>query len=258
MDCDLFHARTVFGPEYIFSLSQQITFHLVVSAIALTCAIFEAVTLLGVSGLRNLWQRPDPIADIANRSNTYKAALDRDLIEVRKLAKKRYGYAFAIKELRRWHDLNPHCLYLMFSDAVLVGYVDAFPISAADYDRLLAEEPEELITPLRDKQVDPTCSFYIASVVVEEEWGAVLPTLLRKAVTFYSESYTTKCWGRVCAIGYSPQGRTLLQRRGAQRVHGEKVQMFMVDRSMLPNLSPANRALWSRLLPPVPVAPMQS
>ncbi len=162
------------GLNTYFRLVSEITFHLVVSAIALTCAIFEAVTLLGVSGLRNLWQRPDPIADIANRSNTYKAALDRDLIEVRKLAKKRYGYAFAIKELRRWHDLNPHCLCLMFSDAVLVGYVDAFPISAADYDRLLAEEPEELITPLRDKQVDPTCSFYIASVVVEEEWGAAL------------------------------------------------------------------------------------
>ena len=46
-----------------FSFLDESTFHLIVSAIALTAAGFEAVTLLGVSGLRNLWQRPDPLTE---------------------------------------------------------------------------------------------------------------------------------------------------------------------------------------------------
>lgn len=187
-----------------FSVLGESTFHLLASVIALIAAAFEAVTLLGISGVRNMWQRPDPIDDIISRNHSFRVALGKDLVGVREFAKKRYGYAFKIRELRRWHSLNPRCLYLMFSDGELVGYVDAFPISAADYQHLLADRPEQLITPLRDEEVDNTCSFYIASVVIEKGWGGLLPTLLKRALSFYRDSYQTKVWVRVCAIGYSP------------------------------------------------------
>lgn len=232
-------------------------FHLLVFTIAAIAAVFEAVTLRGVSGLQTLWQRPDPIAPIVNRTPTYRAALGSDLQNVRKLAIKRYGWAFPIEALRRWHFLNPRCLYLMLFDSELVGYVDAFPISAADYQSLLNGAEEHLITPLQDEAVDNTCSFYIASVVIEHECGGLLPALIKRAVTFYSRSYNNKTWSRVCAIAYSPQGRTLLERKGAQLLLGNHVEerMFIVDCSMLNRLSKSNRALWSKLLPHVPVAP---
>lgn len=233
-----------------FALLRESTFHLLASVSALTAAAFEAVTLLGISGLRNMWQRPDPIEDIISRDHRFRVALDKDLVRVRELAKRRYGYAFKIRELRRWHSLNPRCLYLMFSDGELVGYVDAFPISAADYIHLLAGRPEQLITPLRDEEVDNTCFFYIASVVIEERWGGLLPALLKRAVSFYSNSYRTKVWARVCAIAYSPAGRALLELKGAQLYRDEpsKVEMFTINRSMLASLSRTNRALWSKLL----------
>ena len=118
-------------------------------------------------------------------------------------------------------------------------------------------ELEHLITPLRDNQVDSTCCFYIASVVIEPEWGGLLPTLLKRAVTFYNRAYGTKTWTRVCAIGYSPQGQTLLEKRGAERVYTDnnrEFPMFTVDRNRLGRLSRTNRAFWLKLLPPVTVS----
>lgn len=239
------------GVNERFLIIGESTFHLLVLGIALTAAAFEAVTLLGISGLQNLWQRPDPIDDIMIRNRSFHVALDKDLVKVRKLAKKRYGFAFTIKALRRWHSLNPRCLYLMVSDGELVGYVDAFPISAGDFQHLVDGLPEYLITPLRDHEVDDTCSFYIASVVIEEGWGGLLPALLKRTLSFYSNCYSNKAWTRVCAIAYSAAGRALLELKGAQlyRAQSSKVDMFTIDRNMLPGLSRPNRALWSKLLP---------
>jgi hypothetical protein len=234
----------------LFHLDRR-TFHALAFVVAFGAALFEAVTLRGLTGVRHFWERPDPIASVANRSHTYRAALSKDLQSVRKLALKRYGWAFTLKELQRWHRSNPLCLYLMVSEGDLVGYVDAFPITAADHDALLAGGREQDVTPLRAEAVDATCSFYIASVVIEEAWGGLLPACLKNAVTFYSQSYGNKAWCRVCAVGYSPEGRTLLEMKQARRVHGrdDKVQMYTVDRSMLPGLSRSNRAVWSKLLP---------
>jgi hypothetical protein len=230
------------------------TFHVLAFTIAAVAAVFEAVTLRGISGLLNLWQRPDPIASIVNRTPAYKAAFESDLHDVRKLAIKRYGWAFPIEAIRRWHFHNSRCLYLMLLDGELVGYVDAFPISAADYQSLLDGAEEHHITPLKNEAVDNTCSFYIASVVIEHECGGLLPALIKRAVSFYCRSYNNKTWSRVCAIAYSPQGRTLLEKKQAQLLLGDNVEdrMFVVDRNMLIGLNKSNRALWSKLLPPIP------
>ena len=58
------------------------------------------------------------------------------------------------------------------------------------------------------------------------------------------------------AIAYCPQGRTLLEKKEAQLLLGENVEdkMFIVDCSMLDSLSKSNRALWSKLLPPLAAA----
>jgi hypothetical protein len=232
---------------------RSLMFHSLTCSIALAAALFEAVTLRGVSGLRDLWDRPDPIAGIANRSCTYRAALSGDLLSVRKLAIKRYGWAFPMKALQRWHQANPKCLFLMLSEGELVGYVDAFPISGPDYEHLLAGGEERLITPLREDAVEPTCSFYIASVVIAEGWGGRLPALLNCAIKSYSGYYPQKAWCRVCAIGYSPGGRTLLEKKEMQPVVRDnvKIQMYTIDRRTLLSRK-ANRALWQKLLPDPP------
>jgi hypothetical protein len=230
--------------------SHRAMFHLIVFLIAFAAALFEAITLRGLEGLRDYWDRPDPIAAVVNRKCTYRAALTADLPNVRKLALRRYGWAFPIGALQRWHVSNPRCLFLMLSDGELVGYIDAFPIRLADYQSLLAGGEERRIRPLRSDAVDATCSFYIASVVIAEAWGGHLPGLLRRAMTFYGASYPNKVWARVCAVGYSPEGRTMLERREAQPVAADdvKVRMYTVDRTLLPRLGKGNRAFWSKLL----------
>jgi hypothetical protein len=65
-----------------------------------------------------------------------------------------------------------------------------------------------------------TSSFYIASVVIADGWGGRLRVLLKSAMNFYGRSYLNKGWRRVCAIGYSPEGRALLEKRAMQLVFG--------------------------------------
>src|SRR5687767_4954733 len=62
-------------------------FHFVAGTVALTAATFEAVTLKGISGLRDVWQRRDPLADVVNRPYKFSQAMEKDLEEIRKLAK---------------------------------------------------------------------------------------------------------------------------------------------------------------------------
>lgn len=228
----------------------EMTFHLLVAAIALVASLFEAVTLQGLHGLRSLWEKPDPIPSVVNRDCKYRAARSNDLRSVQKLARKRYGWAFSLEDLQRWHRSNSKCLFLMQSEGELVGYVDAFPITAADYEFLLAGGRENLITPLKEDAVDATSCFYIASVVIAEAWGGLLPALIKRAVAFYGRSYGRKDWSRICAIGYSPEGRVLLEKKGAQPLDGHniRVQMYIIDRTMLPKLRYANTRLWSKLL----------
>jgi hypothetical protein len=139
----------------------------------------------------------------------------------------------------------------MLSDGELVGYVDAFPISGPDYEYLLAGGKEHLITPLREDAVEPTSSFYIASVVIAEGWGGRLPALLKCAMKSYSGYYTQKAWCRVCAIGYSREGRTLLEKKEMQPVVGDqvKIEMYTIDRRTVLSARKVNRALWQKLLP---------
>jgi hypothetical protein len=238
-----------------FGISPRL-FHSIACAIALGAALFESATLRGLAGLRHLWERPDPIVDIAQRKCTYRAALFTDLQKVRKLAIKRYGWAFPLQSIQRWHQCNPKCLFLMFHEGTLVGYVDAFPISDADYRSLLRGGEERLITPVRETDVDATMSFYIASLVMDEKWGAMLSSLLKKAVHFYSSAYPDKPWTRLCAIGYSPAGRSLLEAKEMRVVIGDSVavQMYSLDAAMLPGLRKVNRRFWQRLLPQDPPA----
>ena len=228
-------------------------FHGLACGLALVSAIYEAATLDGLEGLRNLWNRPDPIADVATRGCVFEFALTDELDDVRRLAKKRYGWALPKLALRRWHQANPKCLLLMRSNGELVGYFDAFPISAADYAALLTHgaPAERTITPLKADAVDATCSFYIASVVMDTEWGGRLRELLKKGIGAYSRAYPVKTWERVCAVGYSPQGRRLLEQKGASQVPNARVEepMYVVDRRVLAGMSPANRQIWAQLLP---------
>lgn len=226
-------------------------FHSVVAAIALGAALFESITLRGLAGLHNLWDRPDPIDRIVDQRCQYRAALGTDLQKVRKLAIKRYGWAFPLKALQRWHRSNPKILFLMICEGNVVAYVDAFPISEGDYQSLLAGGEERLITPLRDTDVDPTTSFYIASLVVDQGWGARLPGLLKQATTFYAGAYPNKTWRRVCAIGYSAAGQTLLEAKEMRAVLGAApaVHLYSLEPAMLPGLSKGNRRFWQRLLP---------
>lgn len=242
--------------QELFGL-RSLVFHSLTGSIAFGVALFEAITLRGLGGIRDLWDRPDPITGVANRSCTYRAALSGDLASVRKLAIKRYGWAFRLKALQRWHQSNPKCLFLMLSEGELVGYVDAFPISDRDYQALLAGGEEQLVTPLREDAVEATCSFYIASVVIAEGLGGRLPALLKYALKSYSRYYPQKTWSRVCAMGYSPEGRTLLEKKEMQLVVGDdvKVQMYAIDRRTLPLIGKTNRALWQKLLPDLPATP---
>jgi hypothetical protein len=210
---------------------RPLVFHTAACAAALAAAIFESVTLRGVSGLRHLWDRPDPIEDITHQKCNYRAALFTDLQKVRKLAIKRYGWAFALNALQRWHRSNSKCLFLMLSEGRLAGYVDAFPIAEVDYQFLLGGGEERLITPIRDTDVESSMSFYIASVVIDEGWGARLPSLLKQAMNFYSGAYPNKPWKQLCAIGYSAAGRALLEAKDMRAVMGDsvKVAMYSLD-----------------------------
>jgi hypothetical protein len=227
------------------------TFHWVAFAAALGAALFEATTLRGLAGLRHFLEKPDPIASVANRRCAYRFAHVEDLESVRALAIARYGWAFKSRHLRRWHDANPKCLFLMLSEGELVGYLDAFPISAADYRFLLEGGKERKITPLRADAIDADSSFYVASVVVAESWGGRLPALLKRGATAYGSRYADKAWRRVCAIGYSPEGRKLLERKEMKLVTGDgiRARMYALERADLAGLSRVNRVLWLRFLP---------
>jgi hypothetical protein len=225
-------------------------FHWLAALLAMVAATYEAVTMKGLAGLRSLWERPDPIDVPPDRKCTCRVAGNDDLQRVRRLALKRYGWAFTLRALQRWHRCNPKCLFLMESEGKLVGYLDAFPISENDYQFLLADGQERLITPLGEEAVTPASSFYIASVVVDEGWGGRLAYLLKRAMTFYCETYPTKSWQRVCAIGYSPAGRALLEQKDMRlAAEAVKVQMYVVDRALLPRLAKLNRNFWQKLLP---------
>ena len=226
-------------------------FHVVAGVLALGVALFESVTLRGLSGLRHLWERPDPIESFADRKCEFRAARPVDLQKVRKLAIKRYGWAFPLESLRRWYRCNPNCLFLMLSESAVVGYVDAFPISDADYRFLLAGGEERLMTPLTEREVDSTTSFYIASLVVDVGWGFKLPTLLKKALTFYSSAYPNKPWTRLCAIGYSAAGQSLLQAKEMRVVPSslDTVDMYTVEANQVGNMKEASRRFWQKLFP---------
>ena len=76
-------------------------------------------------------------------------------------------------------------------------------------------------------------------------------------MSFYSRHYPHKIWSRVCAIGYSPEGRTLLEKKEMQPVldEGAQVQMYALDRRALQRMSKPHRALWQKLLPDLPPGP---
>lgn len=228
---------------------EPMTFHTSTGLVALVVAMFEAITLKGLSGLHTFFERPDPIPSTADAHCDYRPARPEDLRKIRALALKRYGYAFALDELQRWHNHNPNCFFLAMCEGRVVAYMDAFPISEEDVTFLLAGGREQKITPLPPEKVDATSSFYIASLVTDGNWGALLPSFLKRALAFYARVYPTKNWRQVCAIGYSSRGETLLQKRQAKRrASAGKKPFYIVDRSMLPTMGRSNRAGWSKLL----------
>jgi len=226
-------------------------FHTLMFVLAIGVASYEAKTERGLSGLQQLFAKPEPIDSAPAGEYTYRPSRLADLRHIRKLAMRRYGYAFSQQELERWFHCNPACFFVMFCDGKLVGYIDAFPIATKDYSHLLeGKRREQEMTPLKPHEVDEESSFYIASVVIAEGFGSQILALFTHALKFYSTEYRPPAnrWTRLCAIGHSQRGRELLTERGMLLANpGTEKQVFQIDHKT--HLSKLNHRYWKKLFP---------
>ncbi|MBI3658954.1 toll/interleukin-1 receptor domain-containing protein [Candidatus Acetothermia bacterium] len=177
----------------------------------------------------------------------FRRADPGDIDQIHRLALKAYGfrYRFSDARLREWWSFNPKCFFVMLCDSVVVGYIDAFPITEDDYRHLLAGKDEQLITP---QAVGRQLSFYIASIVIAKHHRGNTLRFLHKASRFYEKAYPEKLWGRVCAIAYTPNGLRWVTKKGMFKVeNSNNSNMWCIDRHSLPNLGDENRAFWRPL-----------
>lgn len=166
-----------------------------------------------------------------------------DIDQIHRLASEIYGprYRFPDATLRAWWKLNPKCFYVMLCDSIVVGYIDAFPITEGHYQHLLAGKEESLITPQRVDDVGPESSFYIASIVIAPNYRGN-ERFFRKASRFYEKAYPRKPWTRVCAMAYTPDGEKWIKRKGMFQVGNTAV--WCIDEHSWSNLGDENRAFW--------------
>lgn len=231
----------------------QGAFHVMAVCLAAGAAIFEGLTRFTAEHLRDFFGAPDHIVEPPPSGDyEYRRAYHDEIRKIRALARERYGWtAFSQARLERWYAANPECFFVMVHNGQVVGYVDAFPISSGDYQSLLAGKPEYEMTPQRPEQVNESSSLYIASYVIKAGFEAYSLRLIYRAFRRYRSVYTNKCWERVCAEGFTPRGKALLEAWGMKRAEGDRRDVYIVDRPLLAHLSPGNRERWQSLLPAV-------
>ena len=227
-------------------------FHALMVGVAIGAAVFEACFLMGLEGVKRFCVTTDYIADAPPPmgGHDYRRAYLEDIPAIHQLARQIYGwrYQFSEKTLRKWWHLNPECFFVMLHNDQIVGYMDAFPVSEKDYERLTRGQDERRILPLPVAAVDQRSSFYIASLVIEPRHRGRILVFLAKTFRHYASAYPHKPWQRVCAVAYTAKGTEWVKVRGMDQV--EDTDMWYVNPDLIPRLNKKNQDFWQRMFLP--------
>lgn len=244
--------------EDIFKLPKTI-FHTVTGMIALSVAIFEGYTMSGFDKIKSFFEPKEHVPDLPVEGRyEYRVIYLEEINAVYQLARKTYGthYSFTEGILQSWWKANPYCFFGLFYAGELVGYIDAFPISANHYSHLIQGKNEKDILPESKDQLTPRSSFYIASFVVLPQHCNHVLKFVQKAVLFYDAHYPHKIWDKICAFAYTPKGLAWCKTKGMTQA-AINTDIWLIDRETIPFLSTKNRNFWGKLLSGHP-APMTS
>ena len=207
-------------------------FHYLMVALALGVACYEGWTMTGLAGLKHYINAPEHmLAPPPEGDYKFERASPEYMSQVYKLARRLYGsgYKFSEKKLCAWLAINPDCFYMMLFNDLVVGYIDAFPISEDHYWHLVAGGDEEKIEPQKKENINKHASFYVASLAIAEEHRLKIREFLDKAFEFYDEHYPTKNWDRVCAIAYTPHGLAWVTKRGMSPQPGKGDVWYLIE-----------------------------
>jgi hypothetical protein len=234
----------------VFKLS-ALRFHILMAAIAAISALFEACFLKGLEGVKEFCAATDYIADAPPPmgGHDYRRAHVEEIPAIHQLARQVYGwrYQFSERTLRKWWHINQECFFVMLHNGQVVGYIDAFPVSEGDYQRLMRGQDERRISPLPCSAVDEHSSFYIASLVIDPRHRGRILVFLAKAFSHYANAYRHKPWKRICAVAYTAKGTEWVKMRGMDQV--DETDMWYVNRELISRLNKKNQDFWQRILP---------
>lgn len=226
-------------------------FHIIAGVLAFVVAVVEGFSMKGLERLKEWLTIPEYLPDVIPDSKPEcRWAHPEEIAQIHQLARATYGYGyrFSLEQLRGWWTRNNQCFFVMLHNNVVFGYIDAFPISAADYEHLLHGKDERRINPQNTNDADGSSSFYIASIVIKRGYSGNFLRFLMKALQNYETAYARKPWRRICTMAITDRGKMLANDRGFSKAEG-RTDMWYIDRAMLPKLTEKNRRLWGPLLP---------
>ncbi len=225
-------------------------FHGCTIVVASALAVAEAWKEFGIEKLREIFTRPDHVVFPSPLGEyEWRRAYRNEVVEIHALATRIYGgaYQFSVEKLERWYDCNPDIFFLAKHNGECVGYIDAFPISRADFTSLSTGAAETSIEPQRHGEAKEESLFYFASVVVSPRYSTVVDLFLRKSLRFYQSRYSMRPWTRICALAETANGKNLALRMGFSKVRGATVPMFEIQAHQVAAMTPRLARYWKRL-----------